>query len=272
MRSDLHVHSTASDGTLTPRALLALARHNDVEVLALADHDSVAGLDEARGAALDFDVNLVPAVELSATDDGRDVHVLAYHIDSENPEVGELLSTAREARIRRAQTMVAALREGGLDIDLEDVYAISGAATLGRSHVARALVARGHATSVTDAFSRLIGHDRPFYVPKPSRPSHEVITTVRRLGAVPVLAHPGITKVDDLIPSMVASGLLGIEAYHADHDASTRARYARLAAQLGLIATGGTDYHGPDSPNPDLGSVDVPADQVRRLLRLGVRS
>jgi 3',5'-nucleoside bisphosphate phosphatase len=143
---------------------------------------------------------------------------------------------------------------------------------MGRSHVAKALVARGHAETVPDAFTRLIGRGRPCYIAKDAATAHEVISTIRRLGAVPVLAHPGITRVDDLLGEMVASGLLGIEAYHADHSAEQRARYATLAADLGLIATGGTDYHGPEALNPEIGAVDVPNDQVRRLIALGPKA
>ena len=269
MRADLHVHSTASDGTLSPRALVSLAELNGVDVLAIADHDSVEGIEEASNASHDAHVTLVPAVELSANDDGRDIHILAYHVDATDHALLELLAKSRAVRVLRAKAMVAELQSAGFDIDFDDVTAVSGDAAVGRSHVARALVGLGHSLSVTDAFSRLIGRGRPFYIAKESSSSKETIAAVRRFGAIPVLAHPGITKVDDLIPGMVADGLLGIEAYHADHDAADRIRYATLASRFGLVATGGTDYHGPEAPNPELGSVDVPDAEIRKLLLLG---
>jgi len=272
MRADLHVHSTASDGTLSPSELVELASRNGVDVLAIADHDSVEGIAEARNAAARADITLIPAVEFSANDDGRDIHILAYHVDTGDPELLALLERARDAREVRAQAMVWCLQDAGLDLDLADVRAISGEAAMGRSHVAKALVARGHATTVADAFSRLIGRGRPCYIAKDAATSHEVVATIRRLGAVPVLAHPGITRVDDLLGDLVASGLLGIEAYHADHSAEQRARYAALAEELGLLATGGTDYHGPEALNPELGAVDVPNDQVSRLIALGPKA
>jgi len=269
MRADLHVHSTASDGTLAPRDLVELAHHRHVDVLAIADHDSIDGIPDASAAARKLGITLIPAVEMAAYDDGFDVHILAYHVDIQDPTLRELLARSRDARLRRAQAMVAGLKTGGFVIELDDVYLVSGDAAVGRSHIARALVAVGEAESVSDAFSRLIGRGRPFYVAREAQTPQQVITAIRGLGAVPVLAHPGISAVDELIPGMIASGLLGIEAYHADHSAEARQRYAALAARHGLIATGGTDYHGPDAPNPELGSVDVPTDEVRKLLALG---
>jgi predicted metal-dependent phosphoesterase TrpH len=167
--------------------------------------------------------------------------------------------------------MVAALRGAGYDIELDDVLALSHGGAVGRSHVARALVAAGHADSVAHAFQTLIGRDRPFYVAKQSASPAEVVAGIRELGAIPVLAHPGVTGVDDLIGEMIDAGLLGIEAYHADHSPGQVAHYAALAASHGLLVTGGTDFHGPAAPNPDVGAVDVPEDAVRALMAAGER-
>jgi 3',5'-nucleoside bisphosphate phosphatase len=271
MRADLHVHSTASDGTLTPRQLIARAKANGVDVLAIADHDSVAGLGEGLEAANDAGIRLVPAVELSAVTDGRDTHLLAYFVDQDSPVLAEQLRRLREARLARAESMVAALNDAGFRVALADVLALSDGGAVGRSHVARALVDAGHADTVAEAFQTLIGRNRPFYVAKQSASLPEVITGVRELGAIPVLAHPGVTKVDDLIPEMLAAGLLGIEAYHADHTPEQVARYAALATAHGLLVTGGTDFHGPHAPNPDIGAVDVPEAAVRALLAAGER-
>ncbi|MEI7814307.1 MAG: PHP domain-containing protein [Coriobacteriia bacterium] len=274
MKADLHVHSTASDGTLSPSQLIALALRRGVDVLAIADHDSVSGLSEAFAAAQNTPLTLIPAVELSASADDYDVHILAYYVDPSSAPLLEELRLLRAGRERRAAQIVEALRAGGIPVTMEHVLAFSSGGAVGRSHIARALVSTGHAESIASAFEFYIGRGRDYYRSKPSRTPEEVVSSVRALGAIPVLAHPGVTAADELIPSMVASGLLGIEAYHADHTSEQRNRYERMAADFGLITTGGTDYHGPLAHNPQLGSVDVPEASVRALLRLdpGARS
>ena len=268
MKADLHVHSTASDGTLSPTELVALALQRGVDVLAIADHDSVSGLSEAVSACKDTSLTLIPAVELSAAQDGYDVHILAYHVDFSSRALLDELRDLRIDRERRARLMVEALRGDGIPINMDDVLELSRGGAVGRSHIARALVLGGHSESIRAAFDNLIGRDRKYYRAKHARTPDRVVASIRALGAIPVVAHPGVTSADELIPGMVDSGLLGIEAYHADHTGEQRARYARMAAELGLIATGGTDYHGPQAHNPELGSIHVPEESVQALLRL----
>jgi len=269
MKADLHVHSTASDGTLTPAQLVDLALEREVDVLAIADHDSVSGLAEAAEASHDTGLTLIPACELSASLDGYDVHILAYFVDPNSPELLEELRILRSNRLKRAEQMVRALSLDGIPITMDQVLELSAGGAVGRSHIARALVDSGHVDTMTSAFERFIGRDGKYYYAKSSRSPVEVVASIRELGAIPVLAHPGVTAADELIPAMVEHGLMGIEAYHADHTREQRDRYARMAADLGLITTGGTDYHGPQSHNPQLGSMDVPEASVRALLRLG---
>ncbi len=271
MRADLHVHSTASDGTATPSQLVSLALRNQLDVLAIADHDSVSGLSQAQAAAERTPLTLIPAVELSAVSDGVDIHILAYFIDPTDPRLLAELEDLRAARFRRAEAMVGALTDAGYAVSLEDVLALSDGGSVGRSHVARALVGSGAAESVSDAFKRLIGRGMPFYVPKDSKSPEAVISAMRDLGGIPVLAHPGVTRADHLIPELIGAGLLGIEAYHADHTVVQRDAYAQLAAESGLLVTGGTDFHGPHAPNPALGSVDVPDEAILALLAAGER-
>jgi 3',5'-nucleoside bisphosphate phosphatase len=271
MKADLHVHSTASDGALSPSELVSLALSRGVDVLAIADHDSVSGLPEALRALEGSILTLVPAVELSAAVDGFDVHLLAYYIDPHSSELHEELVLLRSEREHRAEAIVHALRKDGIPITMEHVLTFSDGGAVGRSHIARALVSSGHADTIAAAFERYIGRGRPYYRAKRSHTPEEVISMVRASGAIPVLAHPGVTRADALIPAMVDSGLLGIEAYHADHTPEQRARYAHMADDLGLITTGGTDYHGPQAHNPELGSVEVPEASVHALLRLDPR-
>jgi predicted metal-dependent phosphoesterase TrpH len=269
MLADLHVHSTASDGSVTPAGLVALALDRGVDVLALADHDSVEGIGEALEAAEGTDLVVVPAVELSAVRGDRDVHILAYFVDHTSPELLAHLAELRESRLRRAATMVKLLSEAGYDIDLESVLAFSDGGAVGRSHVARALVSGGHADTVADAFARLIGRGKPFHVLKDSHPPAQVLRRVVDAGAVSVLAHPAVSNAADLVPGLARLGLRGVEAYHSDHTPGQRDSLAALAKRLGLLVTGGSDYHGPGAPTPDLGQVRIPEAAVRALLAAG---
>ena len=269
MKADLHVHSTASDGTLTAHELVSLALAKNVSVLAIADHDSVAGVASALDAARDTQLTVIPAVELSAVAGTRDVHILGYFIRYDDEHLIAHLADLRQARLHRAQTTVGALVEAGYEVDLDEVLALADGGAVGRSHIARALVSGGLADDVPDAFRRLIGRGKPFYVPKDVRPPRDVIQVVRDAGGVAVLAHPGVNLLDDLVPELVQHGLGGIEAYHADHTPEQRDRYARMAAAAHLLVTGGSDFHGPNSPNATLGSVKIPEEAVEALLAWG---
>ncbi len=276
MRFDLHTHSTASDGTLSPADLVHYAHDAGLAAIALTDHDSVDGIPEALTTASRLNAGgsqllVIPGVELSAVHSGRDVHILGYFVDHTHPGLLTRLRDLRTARGNRARAIVTSLRAAGYEIELDEVLALSDGGAVGRSHVARALVGRGHAADVSDAFKRLLGRGQPFYLTKDVRTPAEVLRTVLDAGGLPVLAHPGVTGVDDLIGALVDEGLVGIEAYHSEHDHEQEERYSALAAQYGLLITGGTDFHGPDAPNPPLGSIAMPSDLLERLLHAGGR-
>lgn len=268
MRFDLHAHTTASDGSYEPAELVRTALDRGLDALAITDHDSVDGIVAARDAAQDTALRLIPAVELSAVHGGRDIHILGFFIDVDDPRLAATLAELREARLERARAMVSALQQAGYDVDLDDVLDLSQSGSVGRSHVARALVRRGHAESVREAFERFIGRGKPFYVPKPVSTPEAVVACVRSAGGVAVIAHPGITKVDDLVGPLATAGLAGIEAYHADHSPEQVAHYVAMAKRLSMIVTGGSDYHGPGSPGADLGSVPMPDAVLEGLLAL----
>ena len=271
MRFDLHVHTTASDGTLTPTELVRHAAHLGLAAVAITDHDSVQGLAEARATAAAEcpSLTVIPGVELSAVDDGRDVHILGYFIRYEDESLGTHLADLRRARLNRAESIVEALSAAGYRVSLDHVLSLSDGGAVGRSHVARALVDGGHAEDVSDAFHRLLGRGRPFYVPKDVRTPWEVLRVVTASGGIPVLAHPAVTAIDDLIPRLVEEGLGGLEVYHPNHGPEDEARYLELAAELGLLVSGGSDYHGEHAPTPALGSLEMPSSVLSALLAAG---
>ena len=259
MALDLHVHSTASDGTVLPRELVRQAAHANLRALAIADHDSVSGLPSAMEEAEETGITLIPAVELSATHDSRGIHILGYFIDHTSEALLDELGRLRAARLQRAEQMVAQLNRAGHELGLGDVLRLAHGGAVGRSHVARALVAAGHADSVEHAFTRFVGRGKQFYIPKPAIPPEKTIRTIREAGGLAVLAHPGVTGVDDLIPVLVDAGLAGLEVFHAEHDPATRERYLAMSRELGLACTGGSDFHGPgQGPGVGLGEADVP--------------
>ncbi|MCE5191447.1 MAG: PHP domain-containing protein [Actinomycetia bacterium] len=244
MPADLHIHSTASDGTFAPAALVDLARQTGIGTIALADHDSVDGVSEALQAGISAGIAVIPAVELSAETAGRSVHVLGYFIDHGNPGLLEHLGLLRQIRLDRAREMVRVLTEAGYRVSLDDVLARSAGGSVGRAHVARALADAGHVPTTRAAFEHLIGRGKPFYVAKPVATPEAVIATINAAGGIAVLAHPCVSGAEDLIGALAANGLAGIEAFHAQHTADERVRLVRIAARYGLTVTGGSDFHG----------------------------
>jgi predicted metal-dependent phosphoesterase TrpH len=247
---DLHLHTTASDGRCTPPELVARVAAAGVRVFAVTDHDTVAAIDEAAALAAAAGLRLVTGIEVTAVANGRDVHVLGYGFDHRAPALAAFLAAQRELRIARVRRVGDALSAMGLTVDVEalvDAVLSRPGASIGRPAIARALVAAGHAASVQDAFDRFIGEGRPAYVPRTGRSPDEVVQVLHDAGGAASLAHPAVTRQDDLIPGLVAAGLDAIEAYHADHSAEDATRYEALAMRLGLAVTGGSDYHGePD--------------------------
>ena len=257
---DLHTHSTASDGTLAPARLVALAAARGLRVLALTDHDTTAGLAEAAAGAAEHGLRFVPGVELSTHVAAGEVHVLGYFIEPESPALAGALARFREAREGRAQTIVANLAAAGAPVAYERVVELAGGATIGRPHVARALVEAGHAASVQDAFDRYLVRGRPGYVERYRLLPPDAVRLIREAGGVPVLAHPySAADLDALLPDLIAAGLDGLECYYGDYDDAQRDALLALAARHDLVATGGTDFHGPGlAHSRPLGGVAVP--------------
>jgi hypothetical protein len=280
VRIDLHVHSNASDGTDAPAEVVRRAAAAGLDVLALTDHDTQAGIAEAR-AALPPGLTLVPGMELScqlelapAGDQApaaRSVHLLAFLFDPDDPALRAETAQIRDDRTYRAKAMVAKMRELGADVTWEQVSAIAGGAVVGRPHLARALVAAGAVATTADAFTAdwIADGGRAFvdrYAPGLARAAGLVLAA----GGVPVLAHPrspGYEVPDEVIEELAGAGLRGIEVFHLDHDQSQRSRLAQLARSLDLVMTGGSDDHGSYAPN-GLGAAVTPPEEYARLLAL----
>jgi 3',5'-nucleoside bisphosphate phosphatase len=248
-RVDLHSHSTASDGTDPPAEVMRRARAAGLDVIALTDHDTLAGHAEARGA-LPPGLALVPGMELSCRLDGHSVHLLAYHVDPAHAGLAEQLHAITTDRLRRARDMVGKLRELGVDITWEQVAAIAGDGVVARPHIARAMVGAGAIARPDQAFTpEWIGPGGRAYVSRYALDPEDAVRLVSSAGGVSVLAHPGVPQggwkiCDEAVARLAAAGLAGLEVAHPDHDHAERIRLAALAATLGLVSSGGSDDHG----------------------------
>ena len=268
MRADLHSHSTASDGTSTPAEVMRRARAAGLDVIALTDHDTVAGHDEAR-AALPPGLTLVPGMELSCRLDGHSVHLLGYLFDPADPELAAETARIRESRVRRAEAMVERLAGLGVPVTWEQVSALAAGGVVGRPHLARAMVEAGAIESPEQAFGPdWIGEGGRAYVPRYALDPARAIALVRDAGGVTVVAHPrarGWEVPDHVIAGLAAAGLAGIEVWHPDQDRGQRMLLQDLAARLNLVASGGSDDHG-ELTGYRLGSDTIAPDAYERLV------
>ncbi|HUT75112.1 MAG TPA: PHP domain-containing protein [Armatimonadota bacterium] len=256
---DLHVHTSASDGTFTSEEAVAAAAESGVEVLGIADHDTLDGIAPALAAGQRLGVTVVPGVEINTDCGATEAHVLGYFIDHTSPTLDAVLADIRRRRVERMREMVARLAGLGLPVEAARVAAIAGSGSVGRPHVARALVEAGHVKTGAEAFARYIGRGQPAYVPRYRLTPEAAARAIRAAGGIPVLAHPAKVRDDILVQALLQQGLAGLEAFHCDHSAAHARHYVAMARQLGLLITGGTDSHGPRSERPvAIGAVRVP--------------
>jgi hypothetical protein len=246
---DLHTHSVRSDGTNTVTENVALARERGLAGIAITDHDTTAGLEEADAAAAGTDLLIVPGIEFSAEHDGASLHVLAYWIDPADPELVAELQRLTDTRFRRGELMVEKLQALGYNISFERVREIAGSELVARPHIAQAMVEAGIVPTEKDAFDRFISDGGPAYVPKHALAPLDALALIRDAGGVCVLAHPAMWKgtgsvPDQLIEQMAEGGMGGLEVDHPDHDPDQRAHYRALAGRLNLVPTGASDCHG----------------------------
>lgn len=242
---DLHLHTTASDGALAPAALVARAAAAGITTLAVTDHDTTGGLVEARAAAASRGMRLVNGIEITAVEGHRDVHVLGYFFDPANAALRSFLESQSEDRIRRVREMAVRLAFLGAPIDADPIIQQSRTSgrSVGRPHVAAALVAAGHVTTRDEAFRRFLENGRPAFIPRRGASPEDVVSILTKAGGVSSLAHPGLAGMDAIISRLAAAGLHALEVRHTDHDAATEARYRALATELGVAVSAGSDFH-----------------------------
>lgn len=260
--ADMHVHTRASDGEMLAEEVVRRAREVGLAAIGIVDHDSVNGIEAAFEAGKKCEVEVIPGVELSAYLDDSELHILGYFIDWRDERFRAMLQKFIEVRLNRAKQMVERLRGLGLDISYEDVLVEAGDGVVGRPHVARALTKRGYVESTDRAFELYIDAGGPAYVDKYRLPSAEAIEMIRRIGGVPVLAHPLYGFREEMLPELLKQGLGGIEVYHSKHDIFATRRFEDLARRHNLLVTGGSDSHGFDVP---IGTVRVPYKLVEKL-------
>lgn len=267
---DLHVHTVFSDGSTTPEENVRLAAARGLEGLGVTDHDTADHIPAYLEAAREVGVDIVPGTEFSAELSGRSVHVLGYWFDPTDPELSTEMRRVRDERRYRAERIVDRLRELGVEVQLERVFELAGSAPVGRPHIAQAVVDAGAAGSVREVFDRWLHDGGPAYVPKYAVDPVRAVELIVAAGGVAVVAHPGLygptgEGLDaETIEAMAAAGLAGVEADHPDHTPEQRARYRDLARALGLVVTGGSDFHG-DRKDLALGAVTTPRQVVEEL-------
>lgn len=265
-RCDLHIHSHYSDGTLPPSELVRMAHELGLGACSITDHDSIEGQGEALREGLRLGIEILEGVEFSVRIDDQDIHILGYLIDLDDERLGEQISMLGEARLERAEEIVKRLADSGLEISFDEVLGLSGKGTVGRPHIAKVLVTNGLVGSFQAAFGRYIGEGKPCYVPKTVLPLDRVVTLIRNAGGVAVWAHPG-DRIHDrtVLGEILEAGVMGLEAFHPNHDPSLERDIENVAREHGLISTGGSDYHFFEAKQIDVGGVTVPYSAVLEL-------
>ena len=258
---DLHVHSAASDGSLSPRELVAEAKAQGLRAIALTDHDTIEGLVEALAAGVEMGLEVIPGVEISADHDPGSMHILGYFIDHRHPRLDEQLRKLKQARAERNPQIIAKLQQLGLAITMAEVQKVSGGGQVGRPHIAQVLVQKGYVANFQEAFEKYIGNHGPAYVNKFRFAPQDAIAMITAAGGVASLAHPFTLEYSSLghlkmiLQQLREWGLTAIEVYYPEHPPERQAQYKKLAQELGLLTTGGSDYHGVIKPEVKIGLV-----------------
>ena len=265
-RVDLHIHTTFSDGSLSPEQVVRTAKKKAIAAVGITDHDTIEGVAPAQKAGQRYSVEVVPGLELSTTMNGKEFHLLGYYCDPLNTRLESLLEQMADSRHQRMKKMIAKLKEMNIEVDVAEILARTKGKAPGRPHLALELYRKGYCSTPAEAFTRFIGKGCPAYTERFKLDLFAAITLVRGAGGIPVLAHPGIYGEDTFTPEMVTGGLLGIEVFHPDHRSADEEKYKLLAKKYNLLVTGGSDYHGEGiGTAPVLGAVAIDYCYLQKL-------
>jgi len=263
--ADLHIHTFYSDSTFSPKEVVKKAHEIGLKAIAICDHDCVDGIQPTEKAGSLYGIEVIPAVELTVEENGEEIHMLGYFIDLENPDLLIKLKKFQEGRVTRIYKMLDLLKQRGIDIREEDVFALSGDGSVGRPHVALAMLKARQITYLNEAFNKYIGDGKPCYVGHLKFSPKEAVEMIISAGGVPVLAHPKVGGKDKFIHELVKVGLRGIEVYHTDHNKADEKKYLNIAKAENLLVTGGSDCHGSGKKRVLMGKVKVPYSLVIKL-------
>lgn len=263
--ADLHLHTNFSDGTFSPEELVTQAAKHGLVAIALTDHDTVEGCARAEAACQAAGIDFLPGSELTAEQNGNELHILGYCFDPRNQQLLTEISRFQAVRQSRIREMVARLNRLDVPLEAEAVFALANCRSPGRPHVARALVNARLCGSLDEAFERFLKKNRPAWVPKMKISALVAIELIHQAGGVAVMAHPGLNRTDDVIPELVDAGLDGLECFHTKHSSSMSQHYLHLARRFHLLITGGSDCHGFSKNRPLIGTVRLPYEHVQRL-------
>jgi predicted metal-dependent phosphoesterase TrpH len=262
---DLHIHTKFSDGTHSVQEILEMAFQRKLKAVSITDHDCINAYPFAQRRGSELGIEVIPGVELSSEIDGTDIHILGYYMDIHDTFLTRKLSEMKQARYLRAEKIVENLNNQGIDLRFETVLNIAGEAAIGRPHIAAALLREELVYSFREAFDKYIGYESPAYVKKLTILPQEVFQLIRQAGGIPVLAHPGVTRIDPHIAQFVKEGLMGIEVFHAEHSAEQERFYLHYCKNLGLAYTGGSDFHSTGQNKTEIGRTKTPYAAVESL-------
>jgi 3',5'-nucleoside bisphosphate phosphatase len=262
---DLHIHTNFSDGTHSVQEIIAMAEQHRLKAISITDHDCIDAYPLAQKLGCELGIEVIPGIELSSEIEGVDIHVLGYFFDIGNQALINKIAELKQARFERAAKMVENLNRQGIDLRFETVLNIAGNASIGRPHIAAALLREELVYSFREAFDRYIGYESPAYVKKLAMHTREVFQLIRQAGGIPVLAHPGVTRVDPRIPQFVEDGLLGVEAFHSEHSSEQERTYLGICKKYNLAHTGGSDFHNSNQNKSEIGTPKVPYSTVDSL-------
>lgn len=264
--ADLHVHTSYSDSTFSPEEVISCAKEKALSAIAICDHDSIDGIELCQALASKVDIEIIPGIEMSAEKRDAEIHILGYFIDWRQTWFQKKLKEIQESRIERVYKIIDKLKVFNITIDAKEMFRRAGNnASIGRLHIARAMLTSSAVESMKEAFEKYIGFLKPCYVPYTKFSPEEAIQIILKVGGVPVLAHPDLMGHDEYIDEFVGYGLRGVEAYHTDHKSHISRRYEEIARRLGLVVTGGSDCHGLGKGRILMGTVKVPYEFVEKL-------